>query len=135
MTLYTIIAIGIAHIAPQLMLNGYDDKLDAFYDFMENNDIKDGLWISNPSFIVYGNARAEELVYHPLYNANKIDKLQESIDDAKYILINTCDILPCPPYENSCMEKHGDFLRLLKEKFYLHYNEKSGNCEHYIFTS
>ena len=128
-----IILIGIIQIHPQLRLNDYDDKLDTFYNFVKNN--KEGVWISNPSFIAYKDIKAEELIYYPLYDIDRIDQLQRNVDDAKYVLINTCDILPCPPYEDSCMEEHENFLNTLKGNFNLYYNKKLDNCEHYIFTS
>ena len=82
-----IILIGIIQIHPQLRLNDYDDRLDTFYNFVKNN--KEGVWISNPSFIAYKDIKAEELIYYPLYDIDRIDQLQRNVDDAKYVLINT----------------------------------------------
>jgi len=135
MALCAAILIGILHIAPQLRLDNYDDKLDVFYDFMENRDIKGGLWISNPSFIAYTDAKAGELVYYPLYNTEKIKELKENIREAKYVLINSCDIMPCPPYEETCATEHEEFIALLINNFKAELNEKYGNCDYYIFTS
>ncbi|MEK6949693.1 MAG: glycosyltransferase family 39 protein [Nanoarchaeota archaeon] len=132
---YLLIIIGILHIAPQLRLNNYDDKLNVFYDFMENKDIKSGLWISNPSFIAYNDAKADELIYYPLYNTEKIKNLKEKINQAKYIMINSCDIMPCPPYEEACAREHEEFIALLIKNFKAELNEKRGNCNYYIFTS
>src|SRR3989338_7799166 len=121
MALCAAILIGILHIAPQLRLNNYDDKLDVFYDFMENKDIKEGLWISNPSFIAYNDAKADELIYYPLYNIEKIKNLKEKIksgkNQAKYFLINSCDIMPCPPYEEPCAREHEKFIATLIKNF------------------
>ena len=136
---YLLILIGTLHIAPQLRLNNYDDKLDVFYDFMENKDIKDGLWISNPSFIAYNDAKADKLIYYPLYNTEEIKNLKEKINQAKYILINSCDIMPCPPYEEACAREHEEFIAILIKDFKAELNEKHsgkhGNCDYYIFTS
>ena len=130
-----ILLIGAFQVAPKLRLNDYDDKLDTFYSFMESNDIKSGLWISNPSFIAYNNAEADELIYYPLYNINQINELDKKSDEAKYVLINTCDILPCPPNESQCNKEHSNFINLLKNKMNTYFYEKIGECEHYIFTS
>ena len=132
---YLLIIIGILHISPQLKLNNYDDKLDAFYEFMKNKDIKEGLWISNPSFIAFNSAKADELIYYPLYNAEKIKNLKERMNHAKFILINSCDIMPCPPYEEACAMEHGEFIALLIKNFKAELNEEQGSCNYYILTS
>lgn len=133
--LFLIILIGVFHVAPQLRLDNYDDKLDPFYDFMENKDVKKGLWISNPSFIAHTDAKADELIYYPLYNLNKIMYLSAKISNAKYILINSCDILPCPSYEKECSKEHEKFIALLAKNFKIELNEKYDGCDYYIFTS
>jgi hypothetical protein len=132
--LLLILAIGIFQIIPKLRLNDYNDNLDPFYNFVQSEDIKEGLWISNPSFIVNTDSRADKLIYYPLYNTKKIQELQSKVEKAKYVLINTCDILPCPPWENSCGQEHNNFINLLKGKFNIYYFEAVEECEYYIFT-
>ena len=119
---------------PNLKFDKYEDNLDLFYDYVENKEIVNGLWISNPAFIAYSNNKADELIYFPLYNSDKIDELVSNIGNAKHILINTCDLLPCPPYGNSCNQKHDDFIALLKEKFTLESFSENGQCKYYIFN-
>lgn len=133
--LFLIIIMGVFHVAPQLRLDNYDDQLDPFYDFMENKDVKKGLWISNPSFIAHTDAKAGELIYYPLYNTNKIMDLSTKISSAKHILINSCDISPCPPYEKECSKEHEKFIALLAKNFKAELNEKHDGCDYYIFTS
>ncbi|MBI2523059.1 glycosyltransferase family 39 protein [Candidatus Woesearchaeota archaeon] len=116
---------------PNVKFDKYEDNLDLFYNYMNNEEIKDGLWISNPSFIAYSNKKAE-LIYYPLYNSEKIDDLATDLNNANRVLINTCDI-PCPPYDLSCEQKHMGFLNLLKKEFMLILQEKHGSCEYYIF--
>ena len=116
---------------PKLKFDAYEDNLDLFYNYIENEKIEDGLWISNPAFIAYSNNKAE-LIYYPLYNSEKIDYLAANLNNAKHVLINTCDI-PCPPYDISCKPKHSHFISLLKEEFDLKAEEKHGSCEYYIF--
>ena len=132
--LLIIVLIGIFQVVPNLRLNDYDDNLDSFYDFVQNNEINNGVWISNPSFIVNTELKADELIYFPLYDIKKMKKLQNKLEEADYVLINTCDILPCPPWENSCNQEHDNFIELLNEKFEVNYYNKLGECEHYIFT-
>jgi len=116
---------------PKLKFDAYEDNLDIFYNYIENEKIEDGLWISNPAFIAYSNKKAE-LIYYPLYNSEKIDDLAADLNNAKHVLINTCDI-SCPPYDISCKQKHSNFISLLKEEFDLKAEERHGSCEYYIF--
>ena len=116
---------------PNLKFDRYEDNLDIFYNYINNEKIDNGLWISNPAFIAYSNKKAE-LIYYPLYNSEKIDDLAADLNDAKHVLINTCDI-HCPPYDISCKQKHSDFISLIKEEFDLKAEEKHGSCEYYIF--
>ena len=132
---FIILSAGILYIAPHLRLDNYNDNLKPFYDFIKNKDIKEGLWISNPSFIAYTDSKADELIYYPLYNTKKIDYLKEKINQAKYILVNNCDIMPCPPSESSCNQEHNNFIMLLKEKLNVVFYNKSGECEYYILIA
>jgi hypothetical protein len=120
---------------PKLKFDRYDDNLDLFYDYIDNEKIMGGLWISNPAFIAYSDAKADELIYYPLYNSEKIDFLIDNIDNAEHVLLNTCDLLPCPSPDIACNRKHNAFIDLLKEKFVLVSNTKHAQCEYYIFTS
>ncbi|MCH8067413.1 MAG: glycosyltransferase family 39 protein [Nanoarchaeota archaeon] len=132
--LLLILIIGIFQVTPKLRLNDYDDKLGPFYDFVQNNEIEDGIWISNPSFIANTELKSDELIYYPLYNTKKMIELQNKLEEAKYVLINTCDIMPCPPWEGSCNQEHDNFIDLLKEKFNIYLDEGVGRCNYYIFT-
>mgnify|MGYP001208704088 CR=1 FL=1 len=120
---------------PKLKFDRYDDNLDLFYDYIDNEKIMGGLWISNPAFIAYSDAKADELIYYPLYNSEKIDFLIDNIDNAEHVLLNTCDLLPCPSPDIACNQKHNTFFNLLKGRFVLVSNTKYAQCEYYIFTS
>ncbi len=66
-------------------------------------------------------------------NIEKIDNLIKNLGNAEYILINTCDLLPCPHSDGSCSQKHNDFINLLKNRFNLEHYSEYGSCEYYIF--
>jgi len=132
--LILLILIGIVQVVPNLQLNDYDDNLDPFYSFIQNNGNIKNIWISNPSFIANTDAKADELIYYPLYDTNKILKLQKNLEKANYVLIDTCDIVPCPPWEDSCDKEHDNFIELLNENFNVNYYGTSEDCKHYIFT-
>jgi len=120
---------------PKLKFEEYEDNLDVFYDYVESAKIDNGLWISNPAFIAYSDLKSDELIYYPLYDSGKINELTGKIGNAKHVLINTCDLLPCPPKDNLCNQKNDDFLAMLEERFDLFSYEGKGQCEHYIFES
>ena len=104
-----------------------------FIDYVEKDEVKDGIWISNPIFIVNSNKKADELIYYPLYNSKKIAKLKEKLWDANHILIDTCDIVPCPPADKNYYDETGDFLDLIKKDFKIVYYKKEADCEQFIF--
>jgi len=118
---------------PNLEFNRYEDNLDVFYDYISTARIENGLWISNPAFIAFSDLKADELVYFPVYGSERIDELTANLDNAKHILLNTCDI-SCPPWDNTCIKKNIEFFDLLKEEFSLNYNINFGECEYYIYV-
>ena len=59
----------------------------------------------------------------------------DNLDNAKHILINTCDILPCPLQDTTCDKKSENFLTLLKSKFYLVSKTNYESCTYYIYRS
>ena len=118
---------------PQISFDGYDDGLDIFYEYAKSPEIDAGLWISNPSFILLADKRADELIYYPLYNSTKAIELRKRIQSAKHILINTCDLLPCPPWDDSCYPETENMIKEFRQKFELAHYEKSGGCEYSIF--
>jgi hypothetical protein len=118
---------------PKLKFDEYADNLDVFYDYVGDERVGNGLWISNQAFIVYSNVKAD-LIYYPLYNSKKIDTLTDDIDNAERILINTCDLLSCPVSDNTCNQKHNNFINLLKNRFNMLYYNKFNQCEYYIFN-
>lgn len=106
-----------------------------FTDYMSMDNVENGIWISNPIFIVNSNKKADELIYYPLYNSKKIETLKEKLPQANHILMDTCDILPCPPEDNECPAKTTEFLSYLKENFRTIYYKKENGCEEFIFVS
>jgi len=96
--------------------------------------VEGGLWVSNPIFVVDSDSGVDELVYYPLYNSKRIGVLIEELDGAEHILIDTCDILPCPPSDKLCVGRSEGFLGLLKDRFDVVHYKKEDNCEEFIFS-
>jgi len=131
-----IILIGIIWLIPtiyQIRTPIYKEYPE-FNDYLENEYAKDGIWITNPLFIVNSNKKADELIYYPLYNSKKIDSLKEKLPKANHVLINTCDILPCPPTDKNCLDKTIGFLNYLKNNFKIIHYKKEAGCEEFIFN-
>lgn len=133
MILYLVVILWLLQTIPILKFNRYDDKLDLFHDYIASSKINEGIWISNPSFIVFSDKKAEELIYYPLYNSVKAKQLQQKVGKAKVVLINTCDIFPCPDYDDKCLEETNTLLRLFSSNMKQELYEEEGRCRYYIF--
>jgi len=123
----------LASITSQIKIPTYKEYPE-FTDYLKTNN-KSSIWISNPLFISQSNIKADELVYYPLYNSKKIENLKEKLPQAEHILINTCDILPCPQTDKNCQSKTNDLINYLKNNFKTTYYKKENNCEEFIFAS
>ena len=106
-----------------------------FNNYLKDKNIQGNIWVTSPLQLVNTNKKADELIYYPLYDSKKIDQLTPKLSTANHVLINTCDILPCPPSDLKCTEKTTQLLDSIKNKFNLVYNKKENNCEKYIFSS
>jgi len=110
------------------------EEYPEFGDYLQMNDV-DGIWISNPIFIVDSDKKPDKLIYYPLYNSRKIDDLTSKISEAEHILIDTCDILPCPSNDKDCDKKTENLLRYMKDNLQTIHHKSKGSCEEFIFTS
>ena len=117
------------------LLNQGDGKKDAqeFRDYLHSSEIKEGIWISSPLFLAASDKKAEELIYYPLYNSSRAMSLRSKINDAHLVMINTCDILPCPPSDKNCGKETEKFIEALKQNLRLMHYAVSGNCIHVVF--
>ncbi|MEA2037002.1 MAG: glycosyltransferase family 39 protein [Nanoarchaeota archaeon] len=111
------------------------DGYGEFTEYLSGEDIGEGIWISNPSFILRSDKKADELIYYPIYNSKKIDELKKKLPMAKHILIDTCDILPCHPEDKLCEDKTDEFLDCIKNDFEVFLYKKEGICEQFIFRT
>lgn len=132
LVLYSLLAVFFALSLPDLRFDSYEDGFGLFYEYIKEADAG-SLWISNPAFIAFSDKKADELVYYPLYGSERIDQLERNIGNAGAVLINTCDILPCPSHDEGCSKKHSDFINLLTETFSLARSAEKGSCKYYIF--
>jgi len=129
-----LITIGILWAAwtiPYLDFNTYDDKNDMYYEYVQNNELRGTVWVSNPAYVVYSDYGAK-LLYYPRFDSDKIKEIQETLTGNETILLNTCDI-PCPPTEAQCESEKTLFIEELKKNYVLVKSETQWICEMYIF--
>lgn len=131
--LWTVIIIWMLQIMPLIEIQHFDKDHIFYFDYIKSGDVSDGLWISNPVFIIESDKKAE-LIYYPGFDSSRAKELQTEILDAKHILLRTCDI-PCPPRDSNCPAEKGKFIDIIKSKFQKIYEKKEKDCEYYIFTS
>ncbi len=124
--------IWVVQVATQFEVPTYREYPE-FEGYLREKEIEGEVWISNPIFAVDFNNKVDELIYYPIYNSKKIEVIKERINEAKHILIDTCDILSCPPNDGSCFERTNEFLGLLRNRFELVYYKK-GECDQFIFS-
>lgn len=129
-----VFAVWFLQTIPALQFDRYDDRLDPFYTYINSTTINGGIWITNPSFIVFSDKKAEELMYYPLYCSDKAKQLQQKVYKANAVLINTCDIFPCPESDTTCLEETAKLIDTIKKKLKLVFYEEQLKCKYYIFN-
>ena len=112
------------------------DNGPAYYRYMrgylQNPDIKGGIWVSNPVFAVDSDYKIDNIIYYPTFNHDKFINLKNNLNNAENILVNTCD-LHCEPYNEFCKDDKKELIKLLKNSFNEVFYRKEGSCESYIF--
>jgi len=112
------------------------DNGPAYYRYMrgylQNPDIKGGIWVSNPVFAVDSDYKIDNIMYYPTFNHDKFINLKNNLNNAENILVNTCD-LHCEPYNEFCEDDKKELIKLLKINFNEVFYRKEGSCESYIF--
>ena len=120
-----------------LSCNTYDDRLDPFSLFLGAVPKEKTVWISNPSFALETGGKVTQLMYYPLYNSRRATQLSELIDGAErpdFVFLNTCDVLPCPPWDTGCPNKTVTLISKLKKEFQNEWEAASGECEYMVFS-
>lgn len=117
----------------QLEFNKYEDNLNTFHLYINSTNVKDKIWITNPSFIVFTDKKAEQLIYYPLYNSTKAKYLQNEVSNANLVMVNTCDILPCPPSDRECLKETEKLITVFNNNLILMHNSTYNKCNYFIF--
>ena len=108
-----------------------ENKFFEFQNYLDKDEVKGQIWISNPIFIINSDKKADNLMYYPTFNHDKFLELKSKINEADNVLINTCDLY-CEPYNNLCESDKEELINLLKNSLKVVF-EKEGECNSYIF--
>ena len=131
--LFVLLAVFMIQVYPQLKFYKHNSNFDVFYDYIKMTTQNSGIWVSNPSFIVYSSKKADELIYYPLYGSEKARELQNKASGANLVMLNTCDILPCRTDDTTCVDETFRFIKILKNEMRLIHNVNVADCDYFIF--
>jgi len=112
------------------------DIYSDFYSYIDNNTIKGELWSTTPAITAVRDVKIDELMYYPVWDNKKIEKLDKKLDNGtkiQYIFINSCDI-PCVNYDQNCPEKTEQLMGKISENFNVGFNKTMGICKLKIYT-
>ncbi|NQV08352.1 glycosyltransferase family 39 protein [Candidatus Woesearchaeota archaeon] len=109
------------------------EKINQFDVYLIKEEVKDGIWTSNPLFFTYSDKKAAELIYYPLFNSEKAMMLRNKLNTANHILIDNCD-LECPPTDNNCEDEKKLLFKDIETNFNQEYFDVKNGCEEYIFS-
>lgn len=133
--IYTLLLLGMAiQVVPQLAESQHFEDYSFFQSYAAQDNVTSGIWISNPSFIVYTGKKADELIYYPTITREQINRLESRLRNARHILISTCDI-QCPPSFPDCETAKKSFLAGLRQNFLLEKYAEKDSCEYFIYAA
>lgn len=133
LVLALILIVSAVQISKQLRVDNYEDSLQPFYSYAATLKNDTELWISNPSFVLFSDKKAYELIYYPLYNSAKAKELLLSANKAEAVMFNSCDVLPCPPDDDKCLQETQKLFDFFNKNLMLVHNQKINSCEYSIF--
>jgi 4-amino-4-deoxy-L-arabinose transferase-like glycosyltransferase len=87
------------------------------YIQQHQQEIKGNIWIANPTMLIFSELKADEIMYYPIFDVQKIASLQRKIREADYIFYDDVS-LPCRPEGDAiCQTAKKQFLQAIKENF------------------
>jgi|SRR3989344_6097314 len=125
--------IWVVQLLPNLRIQHPDktelEVANIFSAYMQKSRLSpdDSIWISSPLMLLHLDLKADELIYYPLFNSNKIDSLMARLPNANLILVNQCD-LACPPWDDKCPVRSGDFMSRIERDFDMHFLGNQAGC-------
>lgn len=103
-----------------------------FQNNLEEYNVKGKIWISNPIVAVPSNAKIDNLMYYPVFSAEKIKELSKEAKKADFIFMDACD-LACKPADANCEKGKSELLAYFRQQLKIVYSSKLGLCEQFVF--
>lgn len=117
--------------------NEFSESIDIysdFYNYIGNNQIKGKTWSTTPAIASVKDIKIDELMYYPVWDNKKIDKLDKKLDNEtiQFIFINSCDI-PCVNYDYNCPKKTGELMEKISRNFNMEFSKNTRVCKLRIY--
>lgn len=113
-------------------LGQQNNKFEAFWSYMEKEDVNEGVWIGDPRFALHSDKKVFPM-YYDVFGSSKIIDLK-GFDKPQHVLLDTCDLV-CLSNDLTCPGMKEDFIDELKNGFNMVFYEKKEVCERLILTS
>lgn len=112
------------------------NQLTVFQRYIKSHEanIRGSIWISSPTMLAYSNLKAEERMYYPVFNANKISDLSLKLNQADFIFVESAD-LRCRRSDSVCRKEKDKLLEKMKQNFKaeLYYQDPSSGRIRAVF--
>ena len=90
------------------------------------------VWISNPIIAARSDLRIDNLMYYPYFSKERKKEMMESIQNADYIFLDSCD-LACRPRDFNCEQDRTELIDFFGRNFRTDLKEEVNNCWQYVF--
>jgi len=126
-----VVSLNITYIYYKTELNK-NNQYALFQDKLKEINSNSKIWISNPVIPASSSHRIDELVYYPVFNEKKKNKLINDFKSADFIFIDSCD-LACNPSDAKCEGYKSELLALFKQQFRTMHSSRIKECQQFIF--
>lgn len=112
----------------------YKNQYDFFQNYLEDNQIEDIIWASNPIVSLYTENKINELIYYPVFNDEQFVKMVNKENINATILFDTCDIY-CEPKFPNCDTLKKELVVFFNKTFTFKKENRFDDCYQYIFNN
>ncbi|MBI3035277.1 glycosyltransferase family 39 protein [Candidatus Woesearchaeota archaeon] len=134
--IYTIIAVSL--MLSSVTIYGYYKKesnkanqYDTFQDMLEKTGTGTKIWISSPMIAVSSNRKIDEMMYYPVFNEERKERLIAG--KADFVFLDSCD-LACRAYDDKCENAKEQLIAHFKKRLKLRAFSKVGECRQFVFA-
>lgn len=108
-----------------------ENKLNVFQEYVINhpNAMRGNVWTSDPITLVYSDIKPAELMYYPVFDANRIAELNEKLFDADIIFFDAPTLACRPVTDAACLEARQKFIERIRASYKAEILEEEANSE------